>query len=245
MYLQILEDSTNRLLQTITDYMDISLLTSNTQTVNPVKIDPAGLMQEITEKYSVRCAKKSLEFTLLLPEEMKDVTIETDRTLLTKAIRHLLDNAVKFTLQGKVTAGFAKSNNTITIFVTDTGVGISPDMKHAVFNNFVQEHTSTNRSYEGSGLGLSIVKKIAELLNYELHVESSKNVGTSVFLTLPLTEGQTKSVQEPTENTGFTITKKPLVLIVDDDQYSLTLLGSILPLLNIEFVKAHNGKQAV
>ncbi|MCF8366665.1 MAG: response regulator, partial [Bacteroidales bacterium] len=244
-YMEILEQSTERLLQTITDYMDISLLTSNNQTVNLKKIEPAEIIRNTAHKYVGLCRKKSLEFSMILPENADELIIETDKELLKKILNHLLDNAVKFTITGEITCGFTMNDEHITIFVTDTGVGIAAGMREAVFENFVQENASVHRPYEGSGLGLSIVKNIASLLGYDLHIDSIKNAGTSVYLTLPL--HKTLSPAEPPQILKpFAQTpKKTLILIAEDDPYSLSLLENIMFLLNIDFIVALNGKQAV
>ena len=99
--------------------------------------------------------------------------------------RSLVDNAVKFTKKGSITLEFELTNNTIEIIVKDTGKGIGNDFLDIVFERFMQEDVSNKREEDGSGLGLTIAKEMIQLLGGKIRLESTKHIGTSVFLTVP------------------------------------------------------------
>jgi len=244
-YLAILRDSSDRLMQTINDYMDISLLISGTQEVNIKPIRPGVIVETMMEIYWEKCSEKSLDFKVRMRPEIADEIIKTDEELLTKLLKHLLDNGVKFTNLGGITLSCDKTNEGIIFTVTDTGIGISEEMIEKVFENFVQEDNSTTRSFEGSGLGLSIVKKIAGLLNFKLAIKSEQGKGTSISITVPAQSVfAVTEPHEPTIKSGEPFGEQ-IILIAEDDLYSYMLLRALLKPYNVKLLNAINGKQVI
>lgn len=121
---------------------------------------------------------------LLIPET--ELKIETDLELMRRIIVHLLENAIKFTDKGKVIIGYRVFTSYVELFISDTGKGISDDFKEKIFDIFTQEDTSTTRGYEGSGLGLSIVKGLLILLGGDIWFLTSKGLGSTFYLKIPL-----------------------------------------------------------
>jgi len=184
-YLDILKVNSDRLMNTINDFMDISLLISGNMEVYPQPIDISLLLTKVFEIFHEPSSKKNLELNLQFPENTDTIILNTDGELLQKAVSKLVDNSVKFTKKGSITLGFERLNNVIEIFVKDTGEGIEKDSQEFIYKSFMQEHVSSTRGHEGSGLGLSISKGIMQLLGGEIRLESTKNKGTTVFLSLP------------------------------------------------------------
>ncbi len=185
-YVDLMHDSSNRLVSTINDYVDMALIGSGNVNVNCSTVYVSNLLDEVKNKYYRQCKAKNLKLSLLLPEDHDELTILTDHTLLQKALFHLMDNATKFTIEGNITIGLSIEQDTIGIFVKDTGVGIDENAKELIFKIFMQGETSVNRTYEGSGLGLSIVNGIINLLCGEIRFESVRGQGTTFFIKLPL-----------------------------------------------------------
>ena len=183
--LEILETSSNRLINTIDDIMDISLIISGNMKMNPKPIHIFSLLTNVFEQFQEPSKKKNLEIKMQSPDNADKYIIQTDEEMLQKTVSKLVDNSVKFTKNGIITLGFEFINNEIEIFVKDTGVGIEKDSHERVMEVFSQEDVSLTRGHEGSGLGLSIAKGMIQLLGGEIRLESTKNVGTTVFLTLP------------------------------------------------------------
>ncbi len=184
-YHAIVRSSSERLLSTVTDYMDISLLVSGNQEVTKIQFAPGDLLEEVYQKFLPSCQAKKLTLKLQIPSSADNVKINTDPELLFKVINHLADNAVKFTKQGHVSIGFALQGSELVIFVKDTGVGVNKELHDSIFNKFMQENVSDTRGHEGSGLGLSIVEGIAKLLKARIWIESEKGLGFSFFFALP------------------------------------------------------------
>jgi signal transduction histidine kinase len=186
-YIPILHLSSKRLINTITDYVDISMIMSNNVEANFTEIDLNDELSMIIEGAQADCEEKQLQLNLEIPNSNDQFLIKTDVDLFHKIFHHLLSNAVKFTTVGSITLGYAKkSNNNVEFFVKDTGVGISEEAQDKIFNFFMQEDASSSRRYEGSGLGLAIVNGYLSLLKGQLRLESTKGEGSNFIFTLPL-----------------------------------------------------------
>lgn len=184
-YLGYLNISGERLMDTVTDIMDISLLISGNMKIHPQQIDISLMLTDVIENFEKACMEKDLELIMSFPDNSDKTTISTDGELLQKAVFQLVDNSVKFTKNGSITLGYELKNNNLEIFVRDTGKGIGEKSKEKIFHSFEQEYTSNSREHNGTGLGLSIAEGIMQLLGGKIWLESKKNEGTGFFLSLP------------------------------------------------------------
>jgi PAS domain S-box-containing protein len=185
-FFKMLNDSSDRLLNTITSIMDISLLTSRNQKVYKKEFPIDKLINEVGEKFKIRCEEKNLKLSLDKGKIENDAKICSDESLLGKIISHLMDNAIKFTSGGTITIGYEMKEKELLVYVKDTGIGISDKYKGQIFDNFMQVDNANTRRYEGSGIGLSISKKITNLLGGKIWFESVKGKGTTFFFTIPI-----------------------------------------------------------
>jgi signal transduction histidine kinase len=185
-FTSMLNHSTERLINTITDFMDISLIVSDNiqPKLREVKLNP--MLVKLKEKFSKLCLVKQLEFNFPFQEELENVTVLTDPEFLRKIIHHLLDNAVKFTKEGSINVGYRLAGNQVEFTINDTGCGIKQERLSAIFESFVQEDVSLVRGYEGSGLGLSIVQGLLDLLGGSIRVESVKGRGSTFIVLIPV-----------------------------------------------------------
>ncbi|WP_461637918.1 sensor histidine kinase [Labilibaculum euxinus] len=180
-FLEILNSSSDRLLNTINAIMDISLIISGNMEVHPQPINISSLLTNTYHNFQESCMKKNLAVKMQFPDNVDNFILNTDGELLQKAVSKLVSNAVKFTTKGSITLGFELINNEIEIFVKDTGTGIEKDSQKIIYKSFMQENISDTRGHEGSGLGLSISKGIIQLLGGKIRLESKKDIGTTVF----------------------------------------------------------------
>lgn len=187
-YLQMLNESSARLINTVTNFMDISLLTSGNQKIYKKKTTINTLALNVISKFNDQCKNKNISLTLQTPATEEEINIITDGDLLSKILYQLIDNAVKFTLEGTITVGYATTDNNLKFFVKDTGIGISDEKKDQIFETFIQEDIATTRKYEGSGLGLSIVKGFLALLEGKIWLESEKGKGSVFSFSIPYIE---------------------------------------------------------
>jgi len=242
-YLEILNFSSDRLMNTIDEIMDISLIMSGNMKVHPQPIDISLLLTKVFEDFQKPCMKKNLDLKMKFPDNAENFILNTDGEILQKAVSKLVENSVKFTKEGSITLGFELINNEIEIFVKDTGQGIEKDSQELIYKIFMQENVSSTRGYEGIGLGLSISKGIMQLLGGEIRLESTKNKGTTVFLSLPNISSTVSSKPKNSTN-AIKVGEKPLLLIAEDDDSSYALAEILLRKDN-NILRAYNGQEAV
>jgi len=242
-YCSVIKSNSDRLLNTVTDYMDISLLVSGNQEILKKQFIVSDLLDEIHDRFMNLPKAKKLALIMQKPKSSGELQINTDRGLLSKVLCHLLDNAIKFTNQGSVTFGCEIRGADLEFYVKDTGVGINPEVQEKIFEKFVQENVADTRGHEGSGLGLSIVRGILELLGGHIRLESVKGEGSSFFFTLPFGMLADEKTADPGNSIQKTV--KPLILIADDEPSSSLFVQRILNKEGIESIIVTDGKQAV
>ena len=136
-------------------------------------------------KYSKQAIKKGLELFIYKPLSDIETTLVSDRLHLTQIMDNLIGNAIKFTPFGSIKFGYKFRNDDLVVFVKDTGIGIAKEMHNRIFEGFFQVEMDSTRSFSGIGIGLSISKKLVELLGGEIWLESAPQKGTTFYFTLP------------------------------------------------------------
>jgi PAS domain S-box-containing protein len=244
-YLEILHESSERLLNTITNYMDISLIVSGSIIARSNPVDISHLLDEIYEKFQPKCKAKNLDFVKQIPSDIT-IPLKCDEGLLEKALSHLIDNAIKFTLKGRIIIGFNITNGEFELFVKDTGCGIDPQVQSTVFQNFIQEEISITRGYEGSGLGLSIAKGLVELMGGRISLESEKNKGSVFCISLPYaSEPITKTESVFKDTNEAKASGSTVILIAEDDVTNSSYLRILLERSSFKILLAFDGVEAV
>ena len=185
-FLQLLKNSSDRLVNTITDYMDISLIVSGNMEVSPMSMLVNEELSNIVSEYQKLCLQKALTFNCTINKDYDGFSFQTDPELFRKIITHLLDNALKFTTAGSVTLSYMITERDLEVNVRDTGVGISEEAQKRIFESFMQENVADTRGHEGSGLGLSVVNGLLKLIGGDIRLESVKGEGSSFTVTIPL-----------------------------------------------------------
>jgi len=183
-YLGILNSSSERLLNTINDYMDISLISSGNMEIRPSLFNLTELLQGIYTAFLPRTTEKNIELKVSFPEMARSYLIDTDGEFLRKVLSHLLDNAVKYSSGGTIEFGYTKTADLVEFYVKDDGIGITIEKQSHIFDYFIQEDSSITRRYEGSGLGLSIAKGLVSLMGGTIWVESEKGKGSKFYFTI-------------------------------------------------------------
>lgn len=245
-YYKIIKESGNRLMNTVTDYMDMAMIVSGTMRANKKEFAVKPLFEELIEEAKPLQTGKNIRFVTEIPREHAHLIIKSDNKFIRKILNILLSNAYKFTKDGIIVSGYRVLSDSIEFFVQDTGSGISPDKLDLIFDLFTQEETSDTRGYDGSGLGLTIAKGLVNLLGGTLTVVSEKGKGSTFTCSIPLDGSGIKS----TQSTGSKLKRtpgnnKPLVLIVEDDDLNLLYMKSVLGIIGCDAIQAINGAEAV
>ena len=248
--LKKMETASKFLLSLINDILDMSKIESGRMELSCKAFSMSELLLNIRNMMEITAAEKHLEFKTVF-------RISTEYGYLGDALRvnqilmNLLSNAFKFTKQGAVRLEVSaqKADDTydqVTMMVADTGIGMSQEYLDRLFTPFLQENTETAESYGGSGLGLSIVKSLVDLMDGTITVHSEKGTGTEFVVRLPL-----KRVSiESQESTHEIIAKENTlqgkrVLMAEDNELNAEIVMEILRMKELEIDWVQTGKAAV
>jgi PAS domain S-box-containing protein len=241
---QIITTSTERLIQTITDFMDVSLLTSQNMEVFIRKVHLTKMLGRIKQKFEKQMKEKNLKFEFRLPENADSHILDCDEELIFKSLSHLMANAIKFNDKATVILGYQLKGDQVEFFVEDNGIGISKDSQSRIFDYFSQEDSSSVRRFEGSGLGLSIVKGIAALLGGSVRLVTAKGLGSSFFISFPA--GSLSETEPPVAEIKKEKTGQPVLLIAEDDESNFFVLEVVIKkTTGAKVIRASNGIEAV
>lgn len=180
-HLSLIRQSGVRLLDTVTAMLDISKLEVNKLDLNVQKVNVGRLVIQVAEGI-----KTSDKTTMEIKVSSDAPGVYGDEKRICQVIRHLLDNAAKFTKQGRISVEAEKCGEMLKVSVKDTGIGISDDVQKTIFDGFRQGDEGSTRSHEGLGLGLAISKKLVELHGGRLWLTSKLGKGSEFSFTLPL-----------------------------------------------------------
>ncbi len=180
-HLSLIRQSGVRLLDTVTAMLDISKLESNRMELNVQKVNIGRVAQQVAGSVKTS-GDTSIEV------EMGEDTpgVWGDEARLRQVLKHLLDNAAKFTKRGKISLKAEKCGEMLKLSVRDTGIGIPKEAQKAIFEGFSQADGSKTRSHEGLGLGLAISRKLVELHGGRIWLSSQPGKGSEFYVTLPL-----------------------------------------------------------
>jgi len=191
-YVESIYSSGEHLLQLINDILDISKIATGKMSLNLEKFYIRDVVQQVVNNINSYIGKKHLDVSLIIIPD--DFPVQADVQKVKQIFYNLLSNAVKFTPDGgKVIVEIYKREDVMEAIVKDTGIGIAEKDLERVFIEFEQVDSSYCRQYEGTGLGLPLVKKLVELHGGEVCLKSELGIGTNVVFTIPLTQEQIKT----------------------------------------------------
>ncbi|MDD3557891.1 MAG: PAS domain S-box protein [Melioribacteraceae bacterium] len=174
----ILKSSQQRITRTIDSVLNMSDLQLGTYRPNFQKVDLVKeILVHLESEFSISAKAKKID--LILNAEKNNAIVNADRYAVYQTLSHLIDNAIKFTDEGKVEIKLINKNEKTVVEVIDTGIGISKNFVSKLFEPFSQEQHGYTRKYEGTGLGLALVKKFCEINNAEIVVKSEIDKGTT------------------------------------------------------------------
>ncbi|NOY06875.1 MAG: PAS domain-containing protein [Chlorobi bacterium] len=195
-----IDESSDRLMNTVEKLLDVSRFRSDDFRAKLVDISLTQTLNDLHDDFNRIAAKKNLELIVHPPD--KDINVVADQHALRRALTEILENALKFTLEGKVEIKVDKiEDDRAVIIVEDTGIGIGPEFMPRAFDEFTQEEGGYSRPFEGTGLGLALAKNFVELCNGDIRIESEKGKGTKVIVSLPVRQ-ETETNSDGKEDQG-------------------------------------------
>ena len=246
-FVQIISTSSQRLLSVISDIIDISKIESDQIKIHSEMVDINGLMNDLFCTYKKLIGSKNITLSYVCDKPEDHIWINTDGFRVKQILYNLLNNAIKFTNEGKVEYGYTVGENTLSFYVKDTGIGIAAENQSHIFEHFRKVDSLDNEVYDGNGLGLSISKALAEKLGGSVAVESVFGKGSTFSLTIPyireIAYTGAPSLVSQTSGTGNWEGQE--ILIVEDDINSHAYIQELLEGLNVKILHAWNGLEAV
>ena len=251
-YIQTIQISGERMLNTINSIVDISKIESGLTQIVIGETDINEKLEFTYKFFKPEAQVKGLKLILKTTLTGKEAIIKTDNEKVYGILTNLVRNAIKFTFDGSIEFGYVLKSDSepaeLEFFVKDTGVGIPDNQKELIFERFRQGSESHSRGYEGSGLGLSISKSYVEMLGGKIWMESDEGRGSIFYFSIPY-----NSVSEEKENEfpagseeNKEIERKNLkILIVEDDEISYSLLSKTLQKISKELLHAITGVEAI
>ena len=230
-YLDIMRSNGATLLDLINDILDLARVESGQLRFEEVDFDIRQLIDQVTETMGMRAHEKHLELAARVDREVPH-NLVGDQLRLRQVIVNLLSNAVKFTERGEIVLSVKVANQdvdagtaSIRFSVTDTGIGIARDKTDSIFGAFTQADSSTTRKYGGSGLGLTIVKRLVEMHRGQISVESELGKGSSFIFTAEFkTRPAPATVAISAANDDSGDAMRPLRILLADDSRDNRLL---------------------
>ena len=249
-YVSAIKLSSDNLVQIINDILDLSKIEAGRTDLEYTDFSLRRTIEEVVTTQISRVYAKNLTLQKDLPSDLPDL-LRGDQLRIRQMLLNLLGNAIKFTEQGTITvAARLLEQDTrralIRLTVSDTGIGIAPELQQKIFKPFEQADTSTTRRFGGTGLGLTICRKLVELMGGALSVESTPGVGSSFHLEIPFELGAaaaSRQVQAPE------LPEKPArpltILIAEDNQMNQRMIELLLQKIGHSAICTNNGKEAL
>jgi len=238
--------SATNLLHILDSILDWSKIESGKMIVDYQDTQVRELFSVSRELYAYTANVKEVEINLHVDDSVPSI-LALDAGKLGQVVNNLLSNAIKFTNGGSVTVAASFADNFLSIGITDTGIGISKDKLHTIFEKFEQADASTTRDYGGTGLGLAISKGIVELLGGEMSVESELNKGSTFKFYIPCKESQHAVVAAGTapQLSIEAIPANTHILIAEDNDINAEIVMDMLSSANVRCIRAKNGQDTL
>ncbi|MEP6612342.1 MAG: response regulator [Mucilaginibacter sp.] len=251
--LNVLKSSANNLQSIVNDVLDFNKIEAGKVNFENVKFNFVDLMQNICGAQKIKAEEKGLSFALKIDPALQNRVLFGDPTRFTQILFNLVNNAIKFTREGKIyVKAFCYEDRNdkvrVTFTVKDTGIGIDKNNLQSIFEPFTQESITTTRQYGGTGMGLAIVKRLLELQGLQMHVSSKLGEGSefSFNMEFQVSNAGSNEVSDKhplLQNTDSLSNLR--ILIAEDNPVNVLLMKKLLSKWKISPTIAENGEKAI
>jgi two-component system sensor histidine kinase BarA len=252
--LRVIQRCSTVLLTMIDDVLDFSRAEQGGFSFNNSAFALDRFIEDLTALFRMQAKEKGLKFNITLDDQVP-ATIYTDPVRLAQVITNLVNNAIKFTETGSVDIQLSRlddeNNDHLKFVITDTGKGIVKEKIPTLFEPFTQEDTSINRQYGGSGLGLSIARRLVHTMNGEITINSGVNVGTEVIFTCRLDKKNHRSESEVSTSPEVNVASDGeilcgiSILLAEDNEFNQKFMLKLLQRHGAVCAIAQNGQEAI
>lgn len=247
-YVKFIQDSSNDILNLMDNIIEIAKLETNQVKPKKEKCYLNSIFDKLLNDLETK--QYLLEKTHLIAKVVKGnpdplFMIYSDPERLYQICSHLLNNALKFTEKGEIEFGYhAPKNGRIEFYVKDTGVGINEDEQDIIFRKFGKSGNINTNKNRGTGLGLTLSKKLVELLNGEIFVKSVQGQGSIFFFYIPIENEQKITISKPSVS-GETNWSAKTILIAEDTESNYFFIEAFLERTKVNLIWAQDGEEAI
>jgi CheY-like chemotaxis protein len=258
-YINIINKSSDNLMMLINDIIDLARIESGQLNLFSGDVDVNSMLNSlyITFKQRARTEKgESVLVVLSIPDKLRTINIWADENRLIQIFNNLLGNALKFTDKGFVDFGYTVDGDVVRFYVRDSGFGIVHEKHKLIFDQFRQADEAISKKFGGTGLGLTICKRLVNAMGGNIGLVSKPGEGAEFFFTLPLVlaekgEGKVKPVKKETvavvsniESNKQYVWADKMVLLVDDNSSAHLQLCKYLEKTGVTVISARTGSSA-
>ncbi|MBE0499229.1 MAG: response regulator [Campylobacterales bacterium] len=248
-YLQSVKSSSKLLLRVINDILDLSKVEAGKMHIELAPTNLHDVAAELYDIFLLKARAKGLDFEVSV-EQTLPRALMLDEIRLRQVLINLISNAIKFTPQGYVRVHFKavpfNAHVNLVICVEDQGIGIPLDQQEEIFLAFTQQKGQMNKEYGGTGLGLTIVKKLLALMDGEIELKSTPGKGSVFTLTLKNVSLSLQKPTEPAETIQAKVVFEPsVILLADDVKSNRTLIKEYLQKMPFKLLEVGNGQEAL
>lgn len=241
--------SAKHLLTILNNVLDVAKIESGDMTIVKKPFSPSALAYNVHSIMFSQAKEKNLEFKINVHPEVSSILVG-DETRLRQVLINLIGNSIKFTSRGSIilTVNLLENNTSsqkLSFEVVDTGIGMSQEFISKIFDKFSQEHNTSNRKYEGTGLGMAISYDLIKLMGSDLKVESQKAKGSRFYFELSLKKGKKNSLISRSVEIKEKAFEGKKVLLVEDNDMNRFIAMQSLEYLGFEIQEAENGQKAI
>lgn len=247
-YAETITSCSENLLNVINDILDFSKIESGKIELEKHDFNLRSCIEDVLDVFAGKTAEANLDLIYQIDPRVPTQVVGDDFRLR-QILLNLISNAVKFTHEGEIflSVGLQKTNPDknleLSFEVRDTGIGIPPDKIDKLFKSFSQVDSSTTRKYGGTGLGLAITEKLVSLMNGDIQVQSTQNIGTTFLFTIQVERSLAPLLTYVNNNlTGY---EGKRVLVIDDNKTNRIILKAQLQQWKLEPVLATSGQEAI
>jgi len=256
-YVHIIDKSAETLLGLINDVLDYSKIEAEKLTIEKIPFDLTQHVQDVIDMLQVNIKQEGLSLFFKNSLSSHSMMLEGDPVRVKQILINFVTNAIKFTEEGSITVELMEGDDTggdtknITLSVSDTGIGIPKDRQESIFESFSQADDSTTRKYGGSGLGLTICRRLVERMDGKIGVESEVGMGSTFWATIPMRvispDEMAFEAQKDSEREDVILPaiEDNRILFVEDNETNIMITSEILRQAGYDVILCYNGEEAV
>lgn len=244
-YVEVFRKASEALLSLVNDILDLSKIEARQLVLENIAFDLEEVIEEAAEIYALKAAEKGIELNFHIDPDVHTTRLG-DPARLRQILLNLISNALKFTEEGEISIRVRNTGESVPdrleFSVSDTGIGIPPEKLDLIFGSFTQADSSTTRKYGGTGLGLNICRRLVELMQGDIRVESEQGRGSNFILTvsMPITERTERRRIVPNVDL-----RNRRVLVVDDNDTNRLILRTAMEAVGAVVTEAGDAEAAL